>query len=196
MSSIEKREALEIMFKSILEQVEPNANGELREGLVETPKRVAKAFETWFGGYDQSPADVLKVFKDGAEGTDEMVVVRNIPVWSHCEHHMAPFFGTVTIAYIPDDSIVGLSKFTRLVEIFSRRLQVQERLTTQIAEALEECLKPKGAAVYMTCRHTCVESRGVRSSGQDTVTSKLTGVFKTDGQTRSEFMSIAVNASL
>lgn len=181
-----------ILVSELLSLIEQQpASQPLREGLVETPVRVAKAYKTWFGGYNQNPADVLKTFTDGA--TDEMVVVRNIPVWSHCEHHMAPFFGTVTIAYIPNGKIVGLSKLTRLTEIFARRLQVQERLTTQIADAIEEHLQPKGVAVYMTCRHTCVESRGVRSAGQDTVTSKLTGVFKDEAITRGEFMSIAMS---
>ncbi len=181
----------EDLVKELLLAIEVAGPGGLREGLIETPARVAKAYDTWFGGYAQDPADVLKVFEDGAEGTDEMVVVKDIPVWSHCEHHMAPFFGTATIAYIPDGKIVGLSKLTRLVEIFARRLQVQERLTTEIANALNEHLAPKGVAVFINCRHTCVESRGVKSQGQSTITSKLTGVFKKEPHTRAEFMAIA-----
>lgn len=181
-------EELEYHVGEVLRMLEGEA---LREGLQETPARVAKAYQTWFGGYRQDPADVLKVFEDGAEGTDEMVIVKDIPIWSHCEHHMAPFFGTATIAYIPDGKIVGLSKLTRLAEVFARRLQVQERLTTQIADSLMEHLNPKGVAVYINCRHTCVESRGVKSQGQSTITSKLTGVFKAEPHTRAEFMSIA-----
>lgn len=162
---------------------------DLREGLIETPARVAKAYETWFGGYAQDPKDVLKVFEDGAEGCDEMVVVKDIPVWSHCEHHMAPFFGTATIAYIPNKKIVGLSKLTRLVEVFARRLQVQERLTNEIADAIQEHLEPLGCAVYVNCRHTCVESRGVKSQGQSTITTALRGNIKSQPETRGEFLS-------
>lgn len=179
----------ENLIKELLLRIEKTDHNELREGLLESPARIAKAYDTWFGGYAQDPKEVLKVFEDGADGADEMVIVKNIPVWSHCEHHMAPFFGHATIAYIPDGKIVGLSKLTRLTEIFARRLQVQERLTTQIAESLMKHLQPKGVAVYIECRHTCVESRGVRSQGQSTITSKLTGVFKTSPNTRAEFMS-------
>lgn len=184
-----KQEIVETLVTAILQKIEGDA--ELRPGLVETPKRVAKAYDTWFGGYDLDPAEVLKVFEDGAEGCDEMVVVKDIPIWSHCEHHMAPFFGTATIAYIPNGKIVGLSKLTRIAEVFARRLQVQERLTTQIADALMDNLNPLGVAVHINCRHTCVESRGVKSAGQSTITTKLTGVFKTQPETRAEFMAIA-----
>lgn len=179
----------EALVGAILRKIEGDEAN--RPGIGETPMRVAKAYKTWFGGYGVDPKDVLKVFKDGAEGCDEMVVVKHIPIWSHCEHHMAPFFGTATIAYIPNGKIVGLSKLTRIAEVFARRLQVQERLTTQIADALMDNLQPLGVAVYLECRHTCVESRGVKSAGQSTVTSKLTGVFKDDPAARAEFMAIA-----
>ncbi len=188
MSSIEKREALEIMFKSILEQVEPNANGELREGLIETPKRVAKAFETWFGGYDQDPAEILKVFDDGGENYDEMVIVHDIPVYSKCEHHMADIFGTATIAYIPNGKIVGLSKLSRLVNVYARRLQVQERLTTNIADALHEHLSPLGVGVVIKARHMCMESRGICQQGHYTQTTALRGVIKEEANSRNEFL--------
>jgi len=160
-----------------------------REGLLETPARVEKAYREWFSGYGHEGAEVLKTFEDGAEKTDEMIVVGPISFYSHCEHHMAPFFGSVHIAYIPDGKIVGLSKFARLVEIYSRRLQVQERLTTQIAESLQEGLCPKGVAVLVKARHLCMESRGAKSIGSTTTTSKLLGAMKTS-EARSEFLRL------
>jgi len=165
-----------------------------REGLLETPKRAAKAYATWFSGYDKDPASILKVFEDGASDYDEMIAVCRIPFYSHCEHHIAMIIGEATVAYIPNPKeprIVGLSKLNRLVDMFARRLQVQERLTTDIANALEEHLKPAGVGVYIKARHMCMESRGVQQQGHYTVTSKLTGVMKEQSSTRSEFMSMA-----
>jgi len=161
-----------------------------REGLVETPARVAKAYKHWFSGYTKNPADVLKVFEDGAEGCDEMVVVRNLPFYSHCEHHLAPIFGTITVAYIPNGRIIGLSKIPRLIEVFARRLQVQERLGNQIADAMMTHLGALGVGVIVQARHLCMESRGVERIGAETVTSALRGVFKEQASTRSEFMSL------
>ena len=133
---------------------------------------------------------MLKTFEDGAEGCDEMVVVKDIPFYTHCEHHMAPFFGTATIAYIPDGRIVGLSKLSRVLDVFARRLQVQERLTTQVADALMEHLKPRGAGVVVRARHLCMESRGVCKQGHHTRTSALRGIFKEDSAVRAEFLSL------
>ena len=161
----------------------------MREGLIETPARVEKAYKEWFSGYGHEGSEVLKTFEDGAEKTDEMIVVGPISFYSHCEHHIAPFFGSVYIAYIPDGKIVGLSKFARLVEIYSRRLQVQERLTTQIAESLQEGLSPKGVAVLVKARHLCMESRGAKSIGSTTTTSKLLGAMKTS-EARAEFLRL------
>lgn len=161
-----------------------------REGLKETPARVTKAWQQWCSGYGVKPGEVLKTFEDGAKGYDEMVLVKDIPFYSHCEHHLAPFFGTVTVAYIPDGKIVGLSKINRLVEIFARRLQVQERMTAQIADALEEHLKPLGVGVLVRARHLCTESRGVKQQGHSTVTSKLVGVLKDVPEARAEFLSL------
>lgn len=158
-----------------------------REGLSETPQRVLKAWAEWTRGYTEEPADILKTFKDGA--TDEMVVERGIPFFSHCEHHMAPFFGTVDIAYIPQGKIVGLSKMNRLVECFARRLQVQERLTKQIADAMMDNLSPLGVGVVVKAQHMCVMSRGVKHAGCDTVTSAMRGVFM-EGPVRAEFMAL------
>lgn len=162
----------------------------LRDGLVETPDRVAKAWAFWLSGYDRDPADVLKVFEDGAEGYDEMVMVKDIPIYSKCEHHLADIFGTATIAYIPNGKVVGLSKLSRLADIFARRLQVQERLTAQIADALWSNLEPKGCGVIIRARHMCMESRGLCQQGHHTITSALRGVMK-EGDPRAEFLKLA-----
>lgn len=161
-----------------------------RGGLLETPKRYLKAWQHWAGGYKQDPAALLKCFEDGAEKYDEMVLVKSIPVYSHCEHHLAPFFGTAHVAYIPDGKIVGLSKISRLVDVFARRLQVQERLTNQIADAMQEHLTPKGVAVVLECRHLCMESRGIQRQGSSTTTSAMRGVFMNTPAARAEFMGL------
>lgn len=163
-----------------------------REGLLETPARVSKALSHWFSGYAFNEEDIkkeLKCFKDGSEGVDEMVIRRNIPLYSHCEHHMAPIFGTCTIAYIPEDKVLGLSKFDRLVEIFARRLQVQERLTNQIADALWNNLNPVGVGVYINARHMCVESRGVCHQSSETITTALRGAMREEASSRAEFLA-------
>lgn len=162
-----------------------------RGGLQETPVRVVKAWEFWTSGYNMRASDVLKVFEDGAESYDQMLVRKDIPLYSHCEHHMAAIFGTCTIAYIPDGKIVGLSKLDRLVEVFARRLQVQERLTTQIADAIMDNLAPKGCAVYINARHMCIESRGVQNRNSETNSTALRGVFLDEPATRAEFMAAA-----
>jgi GTP cyclohydrolase IA len=159
-----------------------------REGLLETPRRVRKAWREWTKGYSEDPSRILKSFVDGAPEDSEMVLVRDIPVYSHCEHHLAPFFGVAHITYIPTGRIVGLSKLPRLVDIFSRRLQVQERLTQQIAQALEDCLSPLGVGVVVQCRHLCMESRGIRSQGATTTTAAYRGLLKTDTAMRTEFL--------
>lgn len=159
-----------------------------RGGLQETPKRVIKAWGEWFSGYRVEPSDVLKSFKDGADKVDEMVVVRDIPVYSHCEHHLAPFFGVAHVGYIPNGCIVGLSKLVRLVDVFAKRLQVQERLTNQIADSLMADLKAKGAGVVIECRHLCMESRGVQKAGATTVTSAMRGAMMTKPEARAELM--------
>ena len=162
-----------------------------RPGLRETPARVAKAWMAWTAGYRQEPAEVLKTFEDGAEEYNELIVVRNIPVYSHCEHHLAPFFGKATVGYMPNGKIVGLSKLTRLVECFSRRLQVQERMTIQIANALMETLEPKAVGVVVRCRHLCMESRGIRTAGEETVTSAMLGELQPNLAMRTEFLDLA-----
>lgn len=161
----------------------------LRSGLLETPDRVAKAFAHWFGGYDINVADLFKKFEDGAEGCNQMVIVKNIPFYSHCEHHLAPIIGTATVAYIPKDSIVGLSKLNRVVDAYARRLQVQERITNQVADAINNHLNPLGVGVKITARHLCMESRGVCQQGHVTVTTALRGVMLNDSSARHEFLS-------
>jgi GTP cyclohydrolase I len=165
-----------------------------REGLLETPMRVAKAFEEWAAGYQLDPGAVLKTFADGAEETsDQMVLVKDIPFYSLCEHHLAPFFGVAHVAYIPSGRIVGLSKLSRLVDIFARRFQVQERMTNQIADALVEHLCPTGVGVMLRARHLCMESRGINRQGASTVTSALRGALREQSDARAEFLSLAAH---
>ncbi len=159
-----------------------------RGGLIETPDRFAKAWAFWTKGYDEDPKEILKVFEDGGEQYDQMVLVKDIPVYSHCEHHLAPIFGVASVGYIPDGKICGLSKLNRVVDCFSRRLQVQERLTDQIAAAIHDVLSPRGVAVRLCCRHLCMESRGVCQQGHQTITTALRGVFKTDEGAKKEFI--------
>lgn len=161
-----------------------------RAGLAETPARVAKAWEHWCGGYKMDVSEVFKTFEDGAEKYDQMITRKEIPFYSHCEHHMAPIIGRCTIAYIPNGKILGLSKMDRLVDIFARRLQVQERLTSQIADAMHEGLKAKGVGVRIDARHLCIESRGVKHQHSDTVTTALRGVMHTEDATRAEFLRL------
>lgn len=161
-----------------------------RGGLMETPARAIKAWEHWTKGYAEDPAEILKVFEDGAEGYDDMVAVYKIPFYSKCEHHLADIIGVASVAYIPDGKIVGLSKLNRIVECFARRLQVQERLTVQIADALAEHLDPKGVAVHISARHLCMESRGICQQGHFTVTQRFRGAFAGDQSSwRSEFLA-------
>ncbi len=177
--------APEWIVRELLSSLDPEPS---REGLADTPARVVKAWSHWCCGYAMDPKEILKVFEDGATGYDEMVLVKDIPVYSKCEHHLADIFGTACVAYIPNGRIVGLSKLSRLVECFSRRLQVQERLTVQIADALQEHLNPLGVGVLIRARHMCMESRGISQQGHHTVTTALRGAMRTDPRTRSEFL--------
>ena len=168
-------------FKSIGEDPD-------REGLRETPERVEKMVEKLFGGYGQDPKGVMKVF-DG-ENYDEMILVKDIEFFSTCEHHMMPFFGRVHIAYIPNGKILGLSKLPRVVEVFARRLQNQERLTQQIADAIDEALHPRGVAVIIEAKHLCMMARGVEKQNSNVKTSALRGLFKKNTDTRAEFLRL------
>lgn len=161
-----------------------------REGLKETPDRVVAAWREWFAGYDQDPASFLKTFEDGAEGAQEMVLLTDIPVRSHCEHHITPIIGVAHVAYVPDKRIVGISKLARVVDTFARRLQVQERLTAQIADCLYDGLMPRGVAVIVTAKHFCMSTRGVNTPNVNTTTSALRGVFMDEPEVRAEFFSL------
>lgn len=162
-----------------------------REGLRDTPRRVTQAWQEWTRGYSQDAAEIIKTFSDGAEGYDQMILLKDIPIYSHCEHHLAPIFGRAHVAYIPDKQIIGLSKIPRVVDVFAKRLQVQERLTVQISNALWDGLKPMGVGVIINARHFCLESRGIHRQGISTVTSALRGVFRTNSDARREFLSLA-----
>ncbi len=163
-----------------------------REGLARTPHRVAKAWSFLTAGYGQTLAEVVGEGIFAAEGS-EMVIVKDIEFYSMCEHHMLPFYGRAHVAYIPDSKILGLSKFARIVDLYSRRLQVQERITTQVADALEELLAPKGVAVLMEGTHLCMSMRGVQKQNSSTTTSAMRGLFRADPRTRAEFMSAVQN---
>lgn len=161
-----------------------------RGGLVETPERFLKAWKYWTKGYDEEPSEILKSFEDGAEDYDQLVLVKDIPLYSHCEHHLAPFFGVAHVGYIPNKRIVGLSKINRLVDVFARRLQVQERLTNQIASALQQELNPFGVAVILECRHMCMESRGICQQGHSTTTSAMHGIMRESDSARAELLEL------
>jgi GTP cyclohydrolase IA len=165
-----------------------------REGLLRTPQRVAESLRFLTAGYEQSVEDVVggAVF---AEPYSEMVLVKDIEVYSLCEHHLLPFFGKAHVAYVPDGRVVGLSKLPRIVEVFARRLQVQERLTTQIAEAIDEALQPLGVAVVVEAAHLCMMMRGIQKQNSETVTSCMRGVFMRDERTRAEFMDLLRHTS-
>lgn len=165
-----------------------------REGLARTPHRVAKAWQHLTAGYRETLADVVGEGVFAAEGS-EMVIVKDIEFYSMCEHHMLPFYGRAHIAYIPNSKILGLSKFARIVDLYSRRLQVQERITTQVADAVQELLEPKGVAVFMEGVHLCMAMRGVQKQNSSTTTSAMRGLFRSDARTRAEFMS-AVQGTL
>ena len=163
----------------------------LREGLLDTPKRVAKAYRELFSGYDMVPENVLsKTFSDVA-GYKDMVIVRDIPFHSHCEHHMVPFHGMAHIAYIPDKGVLGLSKMARLVDLYARRLQTQETMTAQIAHSLDESLRPKGVAVMIEAEHMCMAMRGIGKQGSKTLTTTFTGLFETSPTDQARFVMLA-----
>ncbi|MDG1287593.1 MAG: GTP cyclohydrolase I FolE [Rickettsiales bacterium] len=161
-----------------------------REGLLETPDRVLRAYGEFFAGYDTNPHNILSKTFSEVENYDEMIVLRDIEFVSHCEHHMVPFTGVAHVAYLPEDKVVGLSKLARLVEAYARRLQIQEKMTAQIANALDEVLQPKGVAVVVEASHQCMTARGVRKKGATMQTSRMIGRFRTDPRTRQEFFDL------
>ena len=161
-----------------------------REGLKETPKRVVRSYKDFFSGYDLDPREILsKKFKE-VEGYDEIIILKNIRLESHCEHHMVPFIGTAHVGYLPKNKVVGLSKLARLVEAFAKRLQIQEKLTAQIANAIDEVLQPKGVGVIIEASHLCVATRGIHKPASKMVTSRMLGSFREDKATRKEFFDL------
>ena len=160
-----------------------------REGLVETPKRVVKAYEEFFAGYDEDPEEILRKTFEEVEGYDEMVLVKNIRLESHCEHHIVPILGKAHIAYIPNNRVVGISKLARIVDAFGKRLQTQETMTAQIANTIEKVLEPKGVAVVVDAAHQCMTTRGIHKPESSTVTSCMRGIFKENPRTRNEFLT-------
>lgn len=161
-----------------------------REGLLETPKRVAKAFGEWFSGYETDPKEYLNKTFDEVGGYDEIVILKDIRLESYCEHHMAPIIGNAHVGYLPDRKIVGLSKLARVVEGYAKRLQVQERLTAQIADAIEQVLEPRGVFVIINAAHFCTATRGIHKHGSEMITSAMRGVFREDSGIRAEVMAL------
>ena len=167
-----------------------------REGLKDTPKRVVKAYEDWFSGYNEDPKEVLKKTFSELDGYDEIIMLRDIRIESHCEHHIAPFIGSAHVAYLPKKRVVGISKIARITKIFSKRMQVQEKLTAQVANCIQEVLKPRGVAVVVEAQHQCMTTRGINTPGISMVTSQLLGKFRTDASTRREFYSMINQGSI
>ncbi|PRH03236.1 GTP cyclohydrolase I FolE [Burkholderia gladioli] len=166
-----------------------------REGLLDTPARVARAYEEFFKGYQLEPNDILARTFSEVEGYDEMIVLKDIRFESYCEHHMVPIIGRAHVAYLPNHRVVGISKLARLVDAFAKRLQIQEKMTVQIADTLFEVLQPKGVGVILEAAHQCISTRGIHKPGVEMVTSRMLGTFRTDPSTRREFLSIVSNPS-
>lgn len=162
-----------------------------REGLLDTPRRVADAYQEWFAGYGANPEKELSRVFEEVSGYDDIVMLRDIDVQSHCEHHIAPFIGKAHVAYMPKDRVVGISKLARVVEIFAKRLQTQETMTAQIADAIATALKPRGVAVYIDAVHECMSTRGVRHPNVSTITTRFTGVFRDSAELRERFLRLA-----
>ena len=163
-----------------------------RDGLAEIPSRVARAFEEFFAGYGQDPVEILQKTFEEIEGYDEMIALRGIRFESHCEHHMAPIIGQAWVAYVPNGRVVGISKLARVVEVYARRLQIQEKMTAQIANTINDVLKPQGVGVIIKASHHCMTTRGVNKPESDLVTSRMLGCFRDNPLTRQEFLSMAV----
>ena len=186
------REEAEAAVRTMLAWTGDNPD---REGLVETPKRVVRAYEQFFAGYEMDPKEVLsKVFEE-VEGYDEMVIVKDIRVESHCEHHIVPILGKAHVGYLPNKRIVGISKLARVVDIFGKRLQTQEVMTAQIANVINEVLEPRGVAVVMNAKHQCMTTRGGHKPESSTITSTMLGAFRENPDTRAEFMNLITTSS-
>ena len=187
-SEKEAQEAVLTLLRYIGEDV-------TREGLLDTPKRVAKAYKELFSGYDQDAEDELGRTFEEVAGYDDIVLVKDIPFFSHCEHHMVPIIGKAHVAYLPDGKVLGLSKIARVVEIFGRRLQTQETMTAQVSHAIDETLRPRGVAVMIEAEHMCMAMRGIQKQGSTTITTRFTGAFKTDAQEQVRFMTLVRSRS-
>lgn len=161
-----------------------------REGLIETPDRVIRAYKEFFAGYEEDPEQVLEKTFEEVEGYDDAVIVRNIRVESHCEHHMVPILGVAHVGYIPNKRVVGISKLARIVDIFGKRLQTQETMTAQIADTIQRVLEPKGVAVVIDAGHQCMSTRGIHKTESSTITSRMLGIFRDKPETRAEFMNL------
>ncbi len=181
------REEVEAAVRTLLKWA---GDDPLREGLLDTPKRVTKAYGELFGGYDEDPVEVLARTFEEVGGYDDIVLVRSIPFFSHCEHHVVPFFGKAHIAYYPSNAVVGLSKLARVVDIYARRLQTQENLTAQITTTIDTVLKPRGVAVMVQAEHMCMSMRGIQKHGSSTITNQFTGVFREDPTEQERFLKL------
>ena len=184
-----ERAEVEAAFRTIIRWTGDDPS---RDGLIETPARVARAFEEFFSGYGQDPVEILQKTFEETGGYDEMIALRGIRFESHCEHHMAPIIGQAWVAYVPNGRVVGISKLARVVEVFAKRLQIQEKLTAQIANTINDVLKPQGVGVIVKASHHCMTTRGVHKHGSDLVTSRMLGCFRGNPATRQEFLSMAV----
>ena len=180
----------EQVLKAVKTLIEWAGDDPKREGLVETPQRVLKAYNEFFSGYEMDPEEILEKTFEEVEGYDEMVIVKDIRVESHCEHHMVPIIGKAHIGYIPDKRVVGISKLARLVDVYAKRLQTQETMTAQIGQSIEKVLKPRGVAVIVDAAHQCMTTRGVHKMNSSTVTSCMKGIFRDKETTRSEFLNL------
>jgi GTP cyclohydrolase IA len=183
------RADVEAAFRTIIRWAGDNPE---RDGLIETPARVARAFEEFFVGYVQDPVEILQKTFEEIEGYDEMIVLRGIRFESHCEHHMAPIIGQAWVGYVPSGRVVGISKLARVVEVYAKRLQIQEKMTAQIANTINDVLKPQGVGVIIKASHHCMTTRGVHKPDSDLVTSRMLGCFQENPLTRQEFLSMAV----
>ena len=181
------RTEVEAAFRTIIRWTGDNPD---RDGLLNTPARLARAYEEYFRGYNEDPETILSTTFEETEGYDEMIILRGIRFESHCEHHIAPIIGRAWVAYIPDGRVVGISKLARIVEVYAKRLQIQEKMTAQIANAINNVLRPQGIGVIIKAEHYCMTARGIMKPGTDLVTSRMLGIFRSNAATRQEFLSM------
>jgi GTP cyclohydrolase I len=181
------RTEVEAAFRTIIRWTGDNPD---RDGLLNTPARLARAYEEYFRGYNEDPETILSTTFEETEGYDEMIILRGIRFESHCEHHIAPIIGRAWVAYIPDGRVVGISKLARIVEVYAKRLQIQEKMTAQIANAINNVLQPQGVGVIIKAEHYCMTARGIMKPGTDLVTSRMLGIFRSNAATRQEFLSM------